>query len=113
MEAGRTVLELIKRGVVPQPTRSIGFLWVPQISGTRAYARKFPDEVRRLIAGINMDMVGEDLVKARSWFITSHTPWSVPIGFKDVVQEFAELVVVMNNDAHAETYDPFPCRLHP
>jgi aminopeptidase YwaD len=111
MEAGRTVLELIKRGVIPHPTRSIRFLWVPEISGTRAYIRKHPDEVRKMIAGINMDMVGEDLVKARSWFITSQTPWSVPSVFNDVVQEFAELVVAMNNDAHAETYGKFNLKI--
>jgi aminopeptidase YwaD len=111
LEAGRTVLELIKHGIIPPPKRSIRFLWVPEISGTRAYVRKYPDEVRRMIAGINMDMVGEDLVKARSWFITSQTPWCVPSVFNDVVQEFAELVVAADNDAHVETYGRFNLKI--
>lgn len=107
MEAGRTLLELVKRGIIPRPRRGIRFLWVPEISGTRAYIRKYPDEIRRMIAGINMDMVGEDLVKTRSWFLTSLTPWSVPSIFNDIVQEFAELTVALNNDAHVETYGRF------
>jgi hypothetical protein len=106
-EAGRTVLELIRQGTIPQPKRGIRFLWVPEISGTRAYIRKYPDEIRKMIAGINMDMVGEDLVKTRSWFITSLTPWSVPSFFNDIVQEFAELTVELNNNAHDETYGRF------
>ncbi len=107
METGRTILELVKRGVIPPLTRGIRFLWVPEISGTRAYVRKHPEEVGRMIAGINMDMVGEDLVKTRSWFVTSRTPWSIPSLFNDVVQEFAELTVALNNDAHGESYGSF------
>ncbi|MFC1729557.1 M28 family peptidase [candidate division KSB1 bacterium] len=104
LETGRAILELMNKGVIEQPRRSIRFLWVPEISGTRAYIRRFPDETKKMIAGINMDMVGEDLVKTRSYFHVSRTPRSVPSFFNDIVQEFAELTVVMNNDAHNETY---------
>lgn len=107
LETGRTILELIKQGLIPQPKRSIRFLWVPEISGTRAYIRKYPGEVGKMIAGINMDMVGEDLVKTRSWFLTSLTLWSVPSFFNDVVQEFAELTVALNNNAHGDSYGKF------
>ncbi len=111
LETGRTILELIKRGFIPQPKRSIRFLWVPEIAGTQAYIRKYPQEIGRMIAGINMDMVGEDLVKTRSWFITSLTPWSVPSFFNDVVQEFAALTVALNNDAHGDSYGKFNLRI--
>jgi len=104
LETGRTILELIKSGVIKQPRRNIRFLWVPEIVGTRAYIKKYPDEIKKIIAGINMDMVGEDLVKTRSVFHVSRTARSVPSFFNDIVQEFAELTVEMNNDAHNETY---------
>ena len=33
LEIGRTLAELIRRGELPQPKRTIRFLWVPEISG--------------------------------------------------------------------------------
>jgi len=111
LETGRALLELSRKGAIPPLRRGIRFCWVPEISGTRAYIRKYPDEIRRIIAGINMDMVGEDLSKTRSWFITSLSPWSVPSFFNDIVQEFGELTAAMNNDAHGETYGRFNLKI--
>jgi aminopeptidase YwaD len=111
LETGRALLELTRKGAIPRLKRSLRFCWVPEISGTRAYIRKHPDEIRRIIAAINMDMVGEDLLKTRSWFITSLSPWSVPSFFNDIVQEFAELTVALNNDAHGDTYGRFNLKI--
>jgi len=111
LETGRTILELIRRGVIAQPRRSVRFLWVPEISGTRAYIMRYPEEIGKMIAGINMDMVGEDLVKTRSYFHVSRTFHSVPSFFNDIVQEFAELTAAMNNDAHGETYGRFNLKI--
>ena len=104
LETGRTILELMRRGELPPLRRTIRFLWVPEIIGTRAYIKKHPDEIRRILAGINMDMVGEDLYKTRSLFNVSRTPHSIPSFFNDIVQEFAELTVKLNNDAFAKEY---------
>lgn len=112
LETGRTILELIKRGVIEPPRRSIRFLWVPEMSGTRAYIERYPEEIKKMIAGINMDMVGEDLVETRSYFHVSRTQRSMPSFFNDITQEFAELTAKMNNDAHSrESYGRFPLKI--
>jgi len=104
LETGRTILELIKKGVIERPRRSIRFLWVAHFSGSKAYIRKHPDEMERVFAGINMDMVGEDLFKTRSIFNVSRSSWAMPSFFNDVVQDFAELTREMNNNGIAPYY---------
>jgi len=98
------MLELVKKGVIKQPRRSIRFLWVPHFSGSRAYIKKHPDEMERVFAGINMDMVGENLFKTRSIFNLSRSAWARPTFFNDIVQEFAELTREMNNDGITPYY---------
>ena len=59
---------------------TIHFMWVPEFFGTMAYVSKHPElrEGKRIIANINMDMVGEDTVKTNSRFYFTRTPDSVP-----------------------------------
>ena len=104
LETGRTILELVKKGVIEQPRRSIKFLWVPHFSGSRAYIQKHPEEMERVFAGINMDMVGEHLFKTRSYFNVSRSGWAMPSFFNDVVQDFAELTREMNNNGITPYY---------
>jgi len=104
LETGRTILELVKKGLIEQPRRSIRFLWVAHFSGSRAYIRKHPDEMERVFAGINMDMVGEHLFKTRSIFHVSRSAWAMPSFFNDVVQGFAELTREMNNNGITPYY---------
>jgi len=104
LETGRTILELVKKGAIEQPRRSIRFLWVSHFSGSRAYVRKHPDEMERVFAGINMDMVGEHLFKTRSFLNVCRSSWALPTYFNDVVQDFAELTREMNNDGITPYY---------
>jgi len=59
LEAGRTLIKLINEGKIPQPKRTIRFLWIPEITGTIQYLQRYPEEAKKMIATINMDMVGE------------------------------------------------------
>ena len=43
LEAGRAWIEMINKGLMPKPKRTVRFLWVPEISGTRAYLLKHPE----------------------------------------------------------------------
>jgi hypothetical protein len=104
LETGRTILALVKKGVIEQPRRSIRFLWVAHFSGSRAYIQKHPDEMGHVFAGINMDMVGEHLFKTRSIFNLSRSAWARPTFFNDVVQDFAELTREMNNNGITPYY---------
>jgi hypothetical protein len=104
LETGRTIIELVKKGVIGPPRRSIRFIWVSHFSGSRAYIRNHPDEMERVFAGINMDMVGEHLYKTRSIFYVSRSGWAMPSFFNDVVQDFAELTREMNNNGITPYY---------
>ncbi|MBW1821440.1 MAG: M28 family peptidase [Deltaproteobacteria bacterium] len=111
LETGRTILKLIKEGLIKQPRRSIRFLWVAHFSGSRAYIKKHPDEMERVFAGINMDMVGEHLFKTRSYFNVCRSAWAMPSFFNDVVQDFAELTREMNNNALTPYYGKFALQI--
>jgi hypothetical protein len=99
LEVGRAIINLLKEQKIKQLKRNIRFLWVPEIIGTKQYLLKHSEEIKNMIYGINMDMVGEDLMKCESVFIVSRTPHSLQSFINDVVQGFAELTVKLNNDA--------------
>jgi hypothetical protein len=70
LEAARALHALIANHVLPHPQRTIRFLWLPEITGTLAYLSAREEELDRLIAGINLDMVGQDQDQTgSSWLI--------------------------------------------
>ena len=60
-EIAFNLYRLIHQGLIPQPERTIRFLWVPEFSGTIPYLKLYDDDrnQRKIIAVINLDMVGE------------------------------------------------------
>jgi aminopeptidase-like protein len=60
LEVARTLQGLISEGRLDKPHRGIRFLLVPEISGTQAYLASNEDQIPRMIAGLNLDMVGEN-----------------------------------------------------
>ena len=88
---------LIDEGRLPQPRRTLRFLWVPEWHGTMAYIDAHPELTGpalggRVLGGINMDMVGENLELIHSAMITTRTPASIPSVLNDVVENMAEMV---------------------
>lgn len=96
LEVGRCIAQLIKDGKIEQPRRTIRFLWVPEIDGTIKYLEKYPEIARRMVSGINMDMVGCDLYKNNSPFHIYRTPYSLP-GYINYVAENILGYTVMTN----------------
>ncbi|MFH1762996.1 MAG: M28 family peptidase [Gemmatimonadota bacterium] len=74
LEILRALHDLIESGQLPQPRRTLHFIWPNEISGTYEFLRRDPSLVERLAININMDMVSEGLRKANSWFTMSETP---------------------------------------
>jgi len=85
LELARTITSLIASGKVKRPRRTIRFLWVPETTGSVAYLSKHPELHRRIVAGINMDMVGEDQARCRSTLCMDCTPDSMPSYLNDLV----------------------------
>ncbi len=85
MEIARTISALIGSGRMKRPKRSIRFLWVPETVGTAVYLSQHPKAHDKLVAGINLDMVGEDQERCKSTLCMDSTPDSLPSYLNDLV----------------------------
>jgi hypothetical protein len=92
LELGRTWLRLIEEGKLPPPKRTVRFLWVPEIVGTRAYLARHPDLLGRLLGAINMDMVGANQTHNKESLNVVTTPHSLPSFVNDLAAQFMEYV---------------------
>ncbi len=86
LEAARTLQTLIKEGRLPQPKRTIRFLWVPEFSGTIPYVKAHPEQLRRTLCDINLDMVGDRLSQSLAFFTVMRTTYGNPHYFNDVME---------------------------
>jgi aminopeptidase YwaD len=90
IEVARTITALIRSGRIEKPKRTIRFLWVPETTGTVAFLSENEELHRRLVAGINLDMVGEDQELCRSTLCMTCTPDSLPSFINDLVYSMIE-----------------------
>jgi aminopeptidase-like protein len=93
LEAARTLQTLISRGDLPQPRRSIRFLWLPEMSGSYAYLSRHEDEIPNMIAGLNLDMVGADQDQTGSVLLTERPPESNPSYTADLLDYLRDMVM--------------------
>ena len=98
LEVARAWVKLINEGVLPRPRRTVRFLWVPEMQGTRAYLERYPEEAKRMVAAMSLDMVGEDVAKNRNSLRLMRTPYSVNSFVNEVTQQFFEFVGDTNRE---------------
>jgi len=98
MEIARAIKELMASGEIEPPRRTIRFIWVPEMSGSFAYAATHQDKTDNMICGLNLDMVGSYLNRNNSGFYFHCTPDSLPHFINDVVANFAEFVGKTNTE---------------
>lgn len=98
LEAGRAWIKLIHDGVLPQPKRTVRFIWVPEISGSRAYITAHPDHPKHVLAAVDMDMVGADQTKNHNSLHLNMTPASLPSFLNEICQQFIEYVGDTNRE---------------
>lgn len=98
LEVARAWKHLIDTGVLPRPRRTVRFLWIPEIQGTRAYLDRYPEEAKRTVAAISMDMVGEDVTKNHNSLHLMRTPYSTNSFINEVTQQFFEYVGDTNRE---------------
>lgn len=77
MEVARALAALVRDNRLAKPRRSIRFLWVPEMSGTYAYLASHENDIPRMVAGLNLDMVGEDQEKCGSSLLLEAPPESM------------------------------------
>ena len=98
LEAGRAWIEMIKDGTLPKPKRTVRFLWVPEISGTRAYLQKHPELGQHVVASISTDMVGANQTINHNSLHLNQTMYSIPSVINDVSRQFFEYVGETNRE---------------
>jgi len=90
IEIARTIQALIESNKIAKPKRTIRFIWVPEFSGTIAYLHEHQDIPNRLIAGINLDMVGQNQELCKSTLSLERTPDSLPSYLNDLIANLIE-----------------------
>lgn len=93
-EMVRCITALIERGDIPPLKRTLRFLWLPEMHGATAYLSAHEDLAERGIAGLNLDMIGEDYGECQAAFNLTQAPYSVPGYINDV---FANLLPWVDN----------------
>ncbi|MBC8248973.1 MAG: DUF4910 domain-containing protein [Anaerolineales bacterium] len=78
LEIARTLQRLVDAGKLAPPKRGIRFLWVPEMTGTYAYLATREDEIERMVAGLNLDMVGQNQELCGSSFLIEQPPQALP-----------------------------------
>ena len=78
MEAARAIKKLIDDGVLTKPKRTIRFTLVPEMAGSYSYLAEREEDIPKMIASINLDMVGEDQDQTGSVLVLHKTPDSFP-----------------------------------
>lgn len=100
-EVARALTAGIARGKLPRPTRTIRFLWVPEIAGSQAWLVRNREIARRIVAGIHLDMVGGQLSTTRGTLHVSRAAASLPHVIDDVAEAFLDQVLLASA-RHAE-----------
>lgn len=79
MEAGRALQKLIRDGRLPRPRRTIRLLHPPEMTGTYAHlANRSEAERARIVAALNVDMVGQKQDVTGSVLLCEYPPLSCP-----------------------------------
>ncbi len=85
LEIARTIQALIRSGKIEKPARTLRFLCVPETFGTIAYLYHHENLASKLVAGINLDMVGQNQELCKSTLKLDKTPDSNPSYLNDYV----------------------------
>lgn len=92
MEAAGALRRLIDRGALDETTRSVRFLFVPEINGTYAYLADHEGQLANWIAGLNLDMVGGDQRQLDCTFTLERPPEALPSFAPHLLERLREVL---------------------
>jgi aminopeptidase YwaD len=95
LEVARSLQHLIAAGKLSRPDRTLRFLWVPEMTGSYAFLADPANEPRipHMIAGLNLDMVGQDQIKCGSSFLVEYPPDALPSFAPDLLVRLREMLL--------------------
>jgi aminopeptidase YwaD len=91
LEVARTLQKLIDGGQIARPSRTLRFIWPPEVEGTVTLLNARPEFARRIRAVVHMDMVGGG-PDTKAVFHMTRGPRSLPSFVHDVGWAFADWV---------------------
>ncbi len=103
LEIARMLNTMIEQGVIERPTRSIRFLWIPELLGSAMWVGENRDLMQKTLCNINLDMVGLWLAKSQSFFCLHRTSYGSPHYINDVMEHYYNLVGLGNRSGLAIT----------
>jgi hypothetical protein len=110
VEAARMLAGLVSRGLLPEPRRSVRFLFMSECYGSMAYAMMNPQLVRRTLGGMNLDCVGGDQRKVDMEMPVSLTPPGNPTVADTLILRLCTDYLRWRDPFFAWTTAPFtPC----
>ena len=74
LAAALAIQDGIRRGTLPAPARTITFLWVDEITGSRQWIKDHPEQLPGVVAMLSLDMTGEDTSKTGGTFLIEKEP---------------------------------------
>jgi aminopeptidase YwaD len=92
LEIARTLTRLVRSGALPQPARTIRFLWPPEVEGTISLLNARPEFARRTLATIHLDMIGGNSEITKSVLRVYGSPPSLPSPVSEIGFAFGRFV---------------------
>ncbi len=98
LEMGRAFKRLVDEGKLPKQKRDIHFLWVPELSGTRAWLQKHDDIRKNMVADLNFDMEGLGLSTGSTQWVMHRTPDTFPTFLNDLCANVLRFIANLNQE---------------
>ncbi|MGC8873196.1 MAG: DUF4910 domain-containing protein [Chloroflexia bacterium] len=92
LEVARALSALRAAGKIPPFRRGIRFLLVPEMTGTYAYLATHETSIPRVVAALNLDMVGEDQAQCGSTLNLTQAPLSAPSVCDDLLAQIVQTI---------------------
>jgi hypothetical protein len=105
LEMARTMRKMIDDKELPQPLRTIRFMWVPEYYGTYAWLSVHMNDPIKRIANLNFDMVGENIVKTNSILSQNYTSDSNPSFLNAVMESIVDFANRYNSERYPSQMD--------
>jgi len=92
IDLARSLAKLIGEGRLERPRRNLHFVWGAEHMAIIYYLHENPDAASRILAFLNLDMVGDHQTRSEAVLRLYRTAHSLPSFINDVVQEMFEVV---------------------
>lgn len=92
LEVARSLQAMIADGRLPKPKRGIRILLIPEMTGTYAYLATHEQQIPKIMAAINLDMVGERQELCQGPLVTEYPPDAASSFVGDVLAAIMDAV---------------------